>query len=75
MKRIFEVNGQFFPTKPEAKLARGPRIPNREGDGFHYAHTVSRGPDHMGNHGHSVPVTRTRAPQGYNEPKPKSKLA
>ncbi len=75
MKRIFEVNGQYFATKPEAKAARGDKIPNKEGGGFHYAHTVSKGPDHIGNHGHRVPATRHRAPQGYHKPKPETSPA
>ena len=74
MKRLFTVNGVHFANKSEAKIARGDKIPNKEGDGFHYAHTISKGPDHDGNHGHSVPSTRHRAPQGYHEPKPKSNL-
>ena len=64
MKRLFEVNGQFFDQKSEAKVARGDKIPNKEGGGFHYAHSVSKGPDHIGNHGLRVPATRHRAPQG-----------
>ena len=75
MKRLFEVNGQYFANKSEAKVARGDKIPHKEGGGFYYAHTISKGPDHDGNHGHSVPATRHRAPQGYNEPKPKTALA
>ena len=74
MKRIFEVNGEFFDNKMAAKAARGDKIPNKDGDGFHYAHTVSKGPDHIGNHGNTVPATRHRAPQGYHEPKPKTNL-
>jgi|WetSurMetagenome_2_1015567.scaffolds.fasta_scaffold1641998_1 hypothetical protein len=55
MKRLFEVNGEFFSNKVDAKKARndGPK-----------GSKVSKGPDHMGNHGHSVPSTRHRAPQG-----------
>lgn len=60
MKRLFEVNGSYFSNKIEAKAARdaGPK-----------GSKVSKGPDHMGNHGHSVPATRHRAPQGSFEPK------
>lgn len=60
MKRLFEVNGEFFADKVSAKAARnaGPK-----------GSKVSKGPDHMGNHGHSVPATRHRAPQGYFQPK------
>lgn len=55
MKRLFEVNGTYFSNKIEAKTARdaGPK-----------GSKVSKGPDHMGNHGHRVPSTRHRAPQG-----------
>jgi hypothetical protein len=74
MKRLFEVNGQYFESKSEAKVARGDKIPNKEGGGFHYTHAVSKGPDHMGNHGIRVPSCKHRAPQGYHEPKPKSDL-
>jgi hypothetical protein len=74
MKRLFEVNGEFFDNKQSAKAARGDKIPDKEGDGFHYAHSISKGPDHIGNHGHSVPGTRHRAPQVYNEPKAKVTL-
>lgn len=66
MKRLFEVNGQFFDQKSDAKAARGDKIPNKEGNGFHYAHPVSKGPDHIGNHGKRVPSTRHRAPQAFN---------
>ena len=69
MKRLFEVNGAFFESKSEAKVARGDKIPNKEGEGFHYAHPVSKGPDHIGNHGCTVPATRHRAPQGGFEAK------
>ncbi len=64
MKRLFTVDGTHFQSKDLAKIARGPKIPNKEGTGFHYAHTVSKGPDHVGNHGRRVPATRHRAPQG-----------
>ena len=63
MKRLFEVNGQFFDSKVAAKAARGDKIADKEGSGFHYAHVVSKGPDHMGNHGVRVPATKHRAPQ------------
>ena len=65
MKRIFEVNGQFFDQKVAAKAARGDKIANKDGSGFHYAHSVSKGPDHIGTHGHKVPRTRHRAPQSF----------
>ncbi len=64
MKRLFTVNGVHFATKPEAKVARGKKISNKEDNGFHYAHYISKGPDHIGTHGHRVPMTRHRAPQG-----------
>ena len=69
MKRIFEVNGSYFETKMEAKKARGEKLADKEGSGFHYAHVVSKGPDHMGKHGIRVPATRHRAPQGGFEAK------
>lgn len=69
MKRLFEVNGEFFDSKVAAKASRGDKIADKEGSGFHYAHIVKKGPDHMGTHGHGVPVHRHRAPQGYNQPK------
>ena len=46
MKRIFEVNGEFFATKKEAKVARGEKIV-REDKTFYYKYTVKRGPDHF----------------------------
>lgn len=54
MKRLFEVNGEFFGSKVAAKVARdaGPK-----------GSKVSKGPDHMGNHGQRVPATRHRGPQ------------
>lgn len=54
MKRLFEVNGEFFSSKVDAKKARdaGPK-----------GSKVSKGPDHMGNHGFRVPATRHRGPQ------------
>jgi hypothetical protein len=64
MKRLFTVDGQHFESKSAAKAARGPK--NEAGN---YKHTVSKGPDHIGNHGHSVPASRHRAPQGYFQPK------
>ena len=54
MKRLFVVNGEYFGNKTDAKTAR-----NAAGKGS----KVSKGPDHMGNHGHRVPATRHRAPQ------------
>lgn len=65
MKRLFTVNGTHFESKTLAKQARGDKIPNKEGGGFHYAHVVSKGPDHDGNHGKKVPATRHRAPQEF----------
>lgn len=64
MKRLFTVNGEHFESKQLAKAARGDK--NEAGN---YKFTVSKGPDHDGNHGHTVPETRHRAPQGYFEPK------
>lgn len=63
MKRLFEVNGTFFDSKVEAKAARGDKISNKDGEGFHYAHSVSKGPDHIGNHGLSVKDTSHRGPR------------
>lgn len=64
MKRLFQVNGQHFGNKVDAKKARGER--NANGN---YTHTISKGPDHIGNHGHSVPSTRHRGPQQGFTPK------
>lgn len=57
MKRLFQVNGEFFSNKIEAKKARdaGPK-----------GSKVSKGPDHDGNHGHKVPDTRRRGPRDAN---------
>lgn len=60
MKRLFECNGQYFESKTAAKANRGPM--NEAGN---YPHRVSKGPDHIGNHGKRVPATRHRAPQRY----------
>ena len=67
MKRLFEVNGEYFASKMEAKVARGDKIADKEGSGFHYAHPVSKGPDHIGNHGMSVKKTIHRAPQTFQQ--------
>jgi hypothetical protein len=64
MKRLFEVNGQFFSNKTDAKLARGPR-----NAGGRYTYPVRKGPDHDGNHGKRVPASRHRAPQHWHEHK------
>jgi hypothetical protein len=66
MKRIFEVNGSFFDNKADAKVARGDKIANKDGEGFHYAHPVSKGPDHIGNHGVRVPNTYHRGQRDTN---------
>lgn len=57
MKRLFTVNGEYFANKVEAKAARdaGP-----EGS------KVSKGPDHIGNHGRRVPATHHRGPRDAN---------
>lgn len=47
MKRLFEVNKEFFATKAAAKEARGEKI-NKEGPPV-YAHVIKRGPDHWKN--------------------------
>jgi hypothetical protein len=47
MKRLFEVNGQFFSNKKEAKEARGERLNKDEQDRApSYKHEIHRGPDH-----------------------------
>lgn len=46
MKRLFEVNGEYFATKQEAKVARGEKI-TRENGSFYYKYVVKRGPDHF----------------------------
>ena len=69
MKRLFTVNGEHFATKQEAKVARGDKISDKEGNGFHYAHSIGKGPDHIGNHGATVPSTRHRAPQNDFAPR------
>jgi glycine cleavage system aminomethyltransferase T len=72
MKRLFTVNGEFFATKQEAKVARGPATkPVRtEKVGEHgrevvmpaeYAHEISYGPDHW-KRGGEVPGYTTSAP-------------
>ena len=49
MKRLFEVNGQFFSNKKDAKEARGERL-NKDEDTAKeaplYKHEISKGPDH-----------------------------
>ena len=55
MKRLFECNNQYFESKSLAKAARGDR--NEAGN---YKYKVSKGPDHIGNHGKTVPATRRR---------------
>ena len=57
MKRLFTVNGEYFENKTAAKAARdaGPK-----------GSTVSKGPDHIGNHGTTVPGTRKRGPRDAN---------
>jgi len=60
MKRLFTVAGTHFESKPEAKKFRDTEAPKGS--------KVSKGPDHIGNHGHRSPTTRHRAPQGYFAP-------
>jgi hypothetical protein len=78
MKRLFEVNGEFFGTKMEAKAARGePTKPayveKVNGRDVHYPasykHQIHKGPDHIGAHGHRCTQSRHRAPQQGFEPK------
>ena len=45
--RLFEVNKEFFATKAEAKVARGPRL-NESGPPV-YEHQIHKGPDHWRN--------------------------
>lgn len=57
MKRLFKVNGEFFPNKSAAKAARGQgtEVKNDQGKVTHiqYKHTVELGPDHD-NYRHAV---------------------
>jgi hypothetical protein len=56
MKRLFQVNGSFFESKQEAKVARGPvTTPAKPAEAgvfgskptpAKYAHVISYGPDH-----------------------------
>jgi hypothetical protein len=57
MKRLFTVNGEHFDNKMRAKEARdaGPK-----------GSKVMKGPDHIGNHGHSAMETRKRGPRDAN---------
>ena len=66
MKRLFEVDGVYFDNKKAAKVARGDFIEAVPGKPGHYRHTVSKGPDHMGNHGIKVQKTSHRAPQQFH---------
>ena len=59
MKRIFEVNGEYFDNKTAAKTARD----NWNNTGGKQC-KVSKGPDHIGNHGQSCPAARKRGPRG-----------
>ncbi len=66
MKRLFQVNTSpvsYFDNKVDAKRARGDIIPAKDDKPAHYALRVSKGPDHIGNHGQPVMSTRHRAPQ------------
>ena len=64
MKRLFQVNDTFFDNKQEAKEYRDTAPAGK-------TWTVSKGPDHMGNHGRRVPSTRHRAPQEGFAPRPR----
>lgn len=65
MKRLFEMNGTFFSSKGEAKIARGdptkkavPRDPTVLGSKAvppEYAHEIHLGPDHW-KRGGAVPA-------------------
>jgi len=65
MKRLFQVNTSpvsFFDNKVDAKKARGERQADKD-QRLVYPFKVSKGPDHIGNHGQPVMSTRHRAPQ------------
>lgn len=47
MKRIFEVNGEYYSDKPAAKAARGEFTPGVHGEQGHYKATIHKGPDHV----------------------------
>lgn len=73
MKRLFTVNGTHFESKVEAKKARGQFIEGKDGKPGHYEHKLTKGPDHIGNHGHSVRDTLRRGPrdaQGHRNTPP-----
>ncbi len=63
MKRLFTVNGTHFESKVEAKKARGQYIQPKDDKPGHFEHKVSKGPDHIGNHGRRVPATHHRGPR------------
>lgn len=63
MKRLFEVKGFFFDNKPAARQHRN----TLASEGI--VAYVSKGPDHMGNHGIRVRNTRHRGPQSNFLPK------
>jgi hypothetical protein len=46
MKRLFEVNGQFFDKKQDAKEARGERRNKDEQAAPLYMYVIHKGPDH-----------------------------
>lgn len=68
MKRLFEVNGEHFATKQEAKAARGEPTKKAEGkEPAQYKFEIRLGPDHWKRGGPlpgqaqpKAPVKRTR---------------
>lgn len=46
MKRLFEVNGQYFEKKDDARAERGPLIKGKDDQPDHYRWPISKGPDH-----------------------------
>lgn len=68
MKRLFEVNGEYFASKVEAKAARGEPTVKAEGKKpAQYKFEIRLGPDHWkqggglpGQEPKATPVKRTR---------------
>jgi len=46
MKRLFEVDGEFFDCKKDAKDHRGEKIGENKDGSPVYKHEIHRGPDH-----------------------------
>jgi hypothetical protein len=69
MKRLFQVNTSpvsYFDNKVDAKKARGDLVPAKDDKPAHYTLRVSKGPDHIGNHGHTVTDAARRGPRDAN---------